>query len=94
MPDDVDLHDEWRAEFKAAALRYQQRDPAGYRAILDRVFLGYTGFAGEYKARMAHVQKRCAEANHFPDFETWKAARSSAPAGNSSDVHALPEMSA
>lgn len=76
MTDDTTLRDEYRAEFKASALRYRVRDPQGYADILSEAMTGYTGTPGEYLRRMAVVQKRCASANHFPTFDVWCHTRS------------------
>lgn len=77
MADDTTLRDEYRAEFKASALRYRVRDPQGYADILSEAMTGYSGTPGEYLQRMTDVQRRCAEANHFPTFATWCETRAS-----------------
>ncbi|HEV8191099.1 MAG TPA: hypothetical protein VGP82_06405 [Ktedonobacterales bacterium] len=75
MADEITLQDEYKAELKASAQRYFDREKAGYAAILVAVTAEYRGQIGGYRRMMHEVQRRCAAANHFPGFETWCETR-------------------
>lgn len=75
MADEITLKDEYKAELKASAQRYFEREKKGYAEILVAVTNEYTGQRGGYRRLMGEVQRRCASANHFPTFDTWCETR-------------------